>query len=107
MSSLVLNTGTPLKATTQNSLEDELLLYIRALQDGSASVRTLQKLIIICNSNPALNPDDSPDSPLATRHNSLSPTTAVEFDIWDGGKVFDTLVAALLAFLRATIVSKQ
>lgn len=103
---IVLDGGTPLKVTAQGAIEDELFSHITSLQDGTASVRTLQKLILICNSNPALNPDDPPESPLATRHNSLSTTAAVSSDIWDGGRAFDTLVTALLAFLRTSTVSR-
>lgn len=98
---LVLDAGTPLKPS-QQSQQEELALHIKALQDGTATVRTLQKLVIICNANPALSPDETPDTPPPgpNGHNVDS-----DADVWGRGKVFDNLMNALLAFLRSTWVS--
>lgn len=84
--------------------QDELIPYITALQDNTATVWTLQKLILICNSNPAEKSDDCLDIRL---EHSLSPShsACVPSDIWDGGKLFDSLASALLAFLRSSTVS--
>lgn len=95
----MLDAGTPVKPS-QQSQQEELLLHIKALQDGTATVRTLQKLVIICNANPALSPDETPDTPPpgANGHSDA--------DIWGRGKVFDNLMNGLLAFLRSTWVSE-
>jgi CLIP-associating protein 1/2 len=99
---LVLNTGTPLK-TAGRSQQDELMSYINALQDKTANVRTLQKLMLICNSNPAVESDDYLDSP----HEQSPPqshSSCTDHDIWDGGKLFDSLSTSLLAFLGSSTV---
>ena len=102
---LVLNTGTPLK-TTGNSQQDELISHISALKNNTATVRTLQKLILICNSNPAVTSDQLFDGPPTTREHLLpqSQSTSKDSDIWDEGKYFDGLATALLAFLRSSTV---
>lgn len=87
---IVLDTGTPLKASQQSQQED-LASCVKSLVDGTATAKTMQKLVLICNSNPAFSPDEVPDIPPVDGSS----------DIWEGGKMFDSLMNSLLAFLRS------
>ncbi|KAF9519176.1 hypothetical protein BS47DRAFT_1388314 [Hydnum rufescens UP504] len=100
----LLDAGTPLKPE-QESQSQELRSHIKALQDGSANVRTLQKLILLCNANPAV-PSDGLFSPLGVLPSSPLPARGtvgvLQGDIWQGGKMFDELTKPLITFIRDT-----
>lgn len=97
---LVLETGTPLKNIPGSMSEtDELRVHIAALKDGTANVRTLQKLVLLCHNNPAAAVDGD-HTPTLLSGDATSPREA----IWEGGKMFDALMNALLPFLRSSKV---
>ncbi|KAF8312831.1 ARM repeat-containing protein [Clavulina sp. PMI_390] len=100
----LLESGTPQQPLSTAAVEDELAMHIGALKDGTATTETLQKLVIICHSNPAVNPDEL-DTPLATttQNGNNVASTAVDGDLWDGGRAFDSLMTALLAFLKSIL----
>jgi hypothetical protein len=99
---IVLDAGTPLKPEHEDQTQ-ELRTHIKALQDGTANVRTLQKLILLCNANPAIPADGLlsptgalPSSPLPAR----GPLGMLQGDIWQGGRMFDALIKPLMQFIH-------
>jgi len=79
--------------------DQELRTHIKTLGEGTAVVRSLQKLIMMCNANPAAGEDLPPQTPnTPTRvggHHVM-----LESDIWQGGRMFDALFDALDQFIR-------
>jgi hypothetical protein len=87
---------------------DELNGFILALEDGKADVNVLKKLALLCSEYPVAE-DELPSPPLTPSQkyatlgsNSLVGTSnrAPKTDIWNGGKLFDKLLAALIQFLQ-------
>ena len=100
----MLDRGTPLKAD-QSTHDQELRSHIKALVDGTADVRTLQKLTLLCNAHPALETDEEDpslglSSPLAIQGSGRM----LESDLWRGGRMFDAVFKPLVRFLSNTQV---
>jgi CLIP-associating protein 1/2 len=87
---------------------DELKQHIVALEGGKADVNVLKKLAVLCNEHPVAE-DELPSPPLTPSQkyatlgsNNLAGTSsrAPKIDIWQRGKLFDELLAALVQFLQ-------
>lgn len=110
----VLDSGTPLKADPTSQVQ-ELGAHVKALVEGTATIRTLQKVVLLCASHPATEADVLPSasegylngggsgliSPSPSRSNT---TGALGHDIWEGGRMFDALLTSLDQFLRTVKV---
>lgn len=90
------------------SSADELKQFIVALEGGKADVNVLKKLALLCSEHPVAE-DELPSPPLTPSQkyailgsNNLEGTSsrAPKTDIWQGGKLFDELLAALMQFLQ-------
>lgn len=106
----VIAQGSPLKAAETSDRIQELQRYISLLENGSADVHTLQKLVLLCAENPVaepfspLSPDSEfPSSPSPFIDNSRS-IPSLYSDLWDNNKNFEKLFRALMEFLVPTRV---
>lgn len=99
----------------QESSADELKQFILALEGGNADVNVLKKLALLCSEHPVAE-DELPSPPLtpsqkfATLGSSNlagTSTRAPNTEIWQGGKLFDELLAALMQFLQLDKVGEQ
>jgi CLIP-associating protein 1/2 len=107
----VLEGGTPLKST-QSSQKQELLQYVAALEGGKASLRTLQKLVLICNQNPSVGESLASASTQTSFGSPLSPTPLRSIerqgprpdDVWEDGRIVDRLFVALSTFVLSETV---
>ena len=90
---------------------EELQEFVTALEDGNADVRVLQKLALLCSSNPIPADTASPLSPRLGLPSSPSPFIPVMRtlppvvpDMWTKERSFDRLFDGLLKFLDPTKV---
>ncbi|KAG8929562.1 suppressor of tub2 mutation [Tulasnella sp. 418] len=99
------------RTDTEPETSESLRSLITSLQNGTADVHALKRLIRICANNPCSSPPSSPlpESGMLTPL-SPSPFGKADFgaeadggggDIWDGGRLFDQLLDSLLAYLDA------
>ena len=98
--------GTPLKGVEPVDRVEELHEFVTALEDGDADVRVLQKLVLVCSSNPIPADTASPLSPRLGLPLSPSPfiptmrtLPPVVPDMWTKERSFDRLFDGLLRFL--------
>ncbi|KDQ10011.1 hypothetical protein BOTBODRAFT_36634 [Botryobasidium botryosum FD-172 SS1] len=108
----LMDQGTPLK-NDQTSQAAELRQYTSSLTDGTATIRTLQKLALLCSAHPVedsstdnMNAADhdhdgvpSTPTPKSNAASGLKPPMLSQA-IWEGGKAFDRLFEALDSFLQ-------
>ena len=94
---------------------DELKEFILALEGGNADINVLKKLALLCSENPVAE-DELPSPPLtpSQRYATLGSNNLVatlnrapKADIWNGGKLFDQLLAALMQYLQLDKVGGQ
>ncbi|KAG9317226.1 clasp N terminal-domain-containing protein [Chiua virens] len=98
--------GTPLKAVEPRNRVEELNRFLSALEDGNADVHVLQKLALLCSSNPIPADTASPLSPrlglpsvqslFVPITRALPPTIP---DMWTKERSFDRLFDGLMKFL--------
>jgi len=100
---------------TDEGSVDDLKQVILALEGGKADVNTLKKLVLLCSEHPVAE-DELPSPPLtpSQKFASLGGNTLAgassrvpKTDIWEGGKLFDELLAALMQFLQLDKVSER
>lgn len=102
--------GTPLKAIEPSDRVQELRGYITALEQGEVSVRTLQKLALLCIENPVPEPTSpslshgypSSPSPFSTASRSVP---SLHDDMWSKDKNFERMFNGLIKFLDPSLVS--
>ncbi|KAG1753830.1 clasp N terminal-domain-containing protein [Suillus paluster] len=109
-----LDRATPLKATAADDRVQELNDYITALESDETDIRILQKLAMLCSSNPIPSDTTSPLSPGLGLPSSVSPflgTSRSLFplipDIWTKDKSFERLFNALIKFLEPSRDAEQ
>lgn len=94
---------------------DDLKQFILALEGGKADINVLKKLALLCSEHPVAE-DELPSPPLTPSQKfatlgstNLAGTSsrAPTIDIWQGGKLFDQLLAALMQFLQLDKVGEQ
>jgi len=109
----LMDQGTPLK-NDQTSQAAELRQYTSALTDGTATIRMLQKLALLCSAHPVEDPsannldvldqhdhDGVPSTPTPIPHTlGASMPLMLSQAIWEGGKAFDKLFESLDNFLQ-------
>jgi hypothetical protein len=87
---------------------DELKQLIGALESGKADVKVLKQLALLCSEHPVAE-DELPSPPLTPSQNYATlgsnalagiSNRAPKTDLWQGGKLFDELLAALMQFLQ-------
>lgn len=103
--------GTPLKGVEPADRVEELHEFVTVLEDGNADVRVLQKLALLCSSNPIPADTASPLSPRLGLPLSPSPfipimrtLPPVVPDMWTRERSFDRLFDGLLKLLDPTTV---
>jgi hypothetical protein len=105
---VVLEEGTPLKpdlSTQSQTLKD----CITALDKQTATIATLQKVVLLCNAHPVSDEAESPIQASPSTRQSRRELSASQngssffvekTNIWGGGRVFDTLFRALAKFAQ-------
>ncbi|OCB84439.1 hypothetical protein A7U60_g8425 [Sanghuangporus baumii] len=100
----LIDKGSPLKGSDQDTQLRALKNCISALEDGSADAATLKKLALLCLDNPVL--DEASDMSLSssflaspTPRNGRLEKLQTEESIWRKEKLFDRMFDALKKFL--------
>jgi CLIP-associating protein 1/2 len=95
--------ATPLKATAAEDRVQEFNDYITALESDQTDIRVLQKLALLCSSNPIPSATTSPLSPGLGLPSTVSPFLGINRslpplipDIWTKEKSFERLFNALI-----------
>jgi CLIP-associating protein 1/2 len=108
---LALDHATPLKTAAVDDRVQELNDYITALESDQTDIRVLQKLALLCSSNPIPSESTSPLSPGLGLPSSVSPFLGASHslpplipDIWTKDKSFERLFNALIKFLEPSRV---
>jgi len=111
LANAALQHATPLKATLADDRVQELNDYITALESDQTDTRVLQKLALLCSSNPIPSASASPLSPGLGLPHSVSPFLGTNRslpplipDIWTKDKSFERLFNALITFLQPSRV---
>lgn len=106
--------ATPLKATAAEGRVQELNDYITALESDQTDIRVLQKLALLCSSNPIPSATTSPLSPGLGLPSTVSPFLGISRslpllipDIWTKDKSFERLFNALIKFLDPSRDAEQ
>lgn len=106
--------ATPLKATAADDRVQELNDYITALESDETDIRVLQKLALLCSSNPIPSEPTSPLSPGLGLPSTVSPFLSTSRclpslipDIWMKDKSFERLFNALIKFLEPSRDAEQ
>ncbi|KAG2152962.1 clasp N terminal-domain-containing protein [Suillus clintonianus] len=105
--------ATPLRATAADDRVQELNDYITALESDQTDIRVLQKLALLCSSNP-ISEMTSPLSPGLGLPSTVSPFLGISRslpplvpDIWTKDKSFERLFNALIKFLDPSRDAEQ
>lgn len=106
--------ATPLKATAAEDRVQELNDYITALESDQTDIRVLQKLALLCSSNPIPSATTSPLSPGLGLPSTVSPFLGISRslpplipDIWTKEKSFERLFNTLIKFLDPSRDAEQ
>lgn len=107
----VLDHAAHLKATAADDRVQELNDHITALESDQTDIRVLQKLALLCSSNPIPSGSASPLSPGLGLPSTVSPFLGSSRflpplipDIWTKDKSFERLFNALIKFLQPSRV---
>jgi CLIP-associating protein 1/2 len=110
--SSVLAKATPLRSQNDPEAIDELKQHIEALENGTITKESLQRIALICLENgvdPSAppSPGTSPGSPSPFVANGLPGDSSASSALWDTDRTFARLFAGLMKFLEPTKVRAQ
>ncbi|KAJ2931610.1 hypothetical protein H1R20_g5325, partial [Candolleomyces eurysporus] len=99
--------ATPLRSQNEPEAIDELKQHIEALENGTITKESLQRIALIClensvESSPPPSPGTSPGSPSPFVVKGLHGHSSGSSAIWDTDRTFNKLFAGLMKFLEPT-----